>query len=264
MQGHDDAAARLRALLDEPPGEAEALARSWVARGEALSVRALFPELLRSIVEESDDASLLGGLRALTSLARGGHAGARMMSQELALNVEVFSRVPYERLVELYALAIDAGAPDVAQLFLSNRPKSRGTVEEAGAIDNEHVPLPLGVRKAAARTRDRMLLDKLLRDRNPQVISTLLNNPWLRERDVVLVAALRPTLPAVLQVVASHPKWSTRYAVRKALACNPYCPSALALRLIGTLFRQVVAFIASSSALSDEVLTEARRLLTAG
>jgi hypothetical protein len=109
MQGHDDAAARLRALLNEP-SEAEALARSWVARGEALSVRALFPELLRSIVEESDDASLLGGLRALTSLARGGHAGARMMSQELALNVEVFSRVPYERLVELYALAIDADA----------------------------------------------------------------------------------------------------------------------------------------------------------
>ena len=160
MQGHDDAAARLRALLNEP-SEAAALARSWVARGEALSVRALFPELLRSIVEESDDASLLGGLRALTSLARGGHGGARMMSQELALNVEVFSRVPYERLVELYALAIDAGAPEVAQLFLSNRPKARGTVEEAGAIDNEHVPLPLGVRKAAARTRDRMLLDKL-------------------------------------------------------------------------------------------------------
>lgn len=263
MQGHDDAAARLRALLNEP-SEAEALARSWVARGEALSVRALFPELLRSIVEESDDASLLGGLRALTILARGGHAGARMLSQELALNVEVFSRVPYERLVELYALAIDADAADVAQLFLSNRPRHKGTVEEAGAIDNEHVPLPLGVRKAAARTRDRMLLDKLLRDRNPQVISTLLNNPWLRERDVVLVAALRPTQPSVLQVVASHPKWSTRYAVRKALACNPYCPSALALRLIGTLFRQDVAFIASSSALSEEVLTEARRLLSEG
>jgi hypothetical protein len=264
MQGHDDAAARLRALLAEPSGESEALARSWIARGEALSVRALFPELLRGIVEESDDASLLGGLRALTLLARSGHAGARWMSQELALNVEVLSRVPYERLVELYSLAMDADAPDIAQLFLSNRPRARGTVEEAGAIDNEHVPLPLGVRKAAARTRDRMLLDKLLRDRNPQVITTLLNNPWLRERDVVLVAALRPTQPAVLQVVANHPRWSTRYAVRKALACNPYCPSGLALRLIGTLLRQDVEFIASSSALSAEVLGEAKRLLREG
>jgi hypothetical protein len=65
-----------------------------------------------------------------------------MLSQELALNVEVFSRVPYERLVELYALAIDADAPDVAQLFLSNRPKHRAPSRRPGPSTTSTSPCP--------------------------------------------------------------------------------------------------------------------------
>ena len=82
------------------------------------------------------------------------------------------------------------------------------------------------------------MIDRLLHDRNWRVIELLLNNPLLTERDVIAIAARRPTRPEILAIVASHPKWSSRYRVRKALVCNPYTPHALGKQLISTLMAQ--------------------------
>lgn len=257
----DTALDRLRALLDQGhEGEIAVLVRDFVRRMRAISDRALFPNLLKELTEDSDDATLLAMLWALTIHARHGDEGARQVAMELALQAEMFAHLEYERVRGLYEVARAAGISEVALTFLPNRPQMGLTVDEAEE-ENVALSLPLGIRKQASRTRDRLLIDRLLRDTNPQVIAVLLNNPKLRERDVVFVAAKRPTRPEVLRVVAAHPRWSTRYTVRKALACNPYTPTAISTRLLETLLRQDLVFVHSVGVLPHEVRREAQRIL---
>lgn len=252
---------RLRELLDQGhEGEIAVLARDFVRRFEAIADRALLPTLLRDLTEECDDATLLALLWALTIHARHGDDGARRVTQELAIHAEMFAHLGYDRVSELYAAARWADIGEIAAIFLPARPTRPLTVEEA-VEENEALALPLGVRKQASRTRDRLLIDRLLRDTNPQVIGVLLNNPHLRERDVVFIAAKRPTQAEVLRVVGSHPRWCTRYAVRKALACNPYTPTVISLRLLETLLRQDLVFISSVGVLPEDVRQEAQRVL---
>lgn len=250
-----------RLLAEEDGGDAEALALDLVRRFEAVRDVALQPELLRNFVDDCDDASLLATLLRVQARAREGHAGPRRVNQALALNAEMFRALDYDRVSALYSLASEAGLRELASLFLTERRDGPRPNFEPGS-SNDFVPLPLGVRKQAARTRDRNLIDRLLRDRNPQVIGVLLNNPWLLERDAVLIAALRPTHPDVLRVLAQHPRWATRYPVRKALACNPHTPTALAVRLLGTLLRQDLELVVSTHGAGEEVRAEARRLMS--
>ncbi|GAB4202896.1 MAG: hypothetical protein OHK0013_16540 [Sandaracinaceae bacterium] len=96
-------------------------------------------------------------------------------------------------------------------------------------------PLSLGERKSVARTRDRHLLARVLRDPHPDVIRILLGNPYLTEPDVIRVAARRPVRPEVLREICRSPRWMVRYRVRLALIKNPYLPLPLALRLVPQL-----------------------------
>lgn len=93
-------------------------------------------------------------------------------------------------------------------------------------------PLSLGERKSVARTRDRALLARVLRDPHPDVIRILLGNPNLTEPDVVRLVAQRPIQPEVLREVCCSPRWVVRHGVRVALTKNPYLPLPFALRFV--------------------------------
>ena len=41
----------------------------------------------------------------------------------------------------------------------------------------------------------------------------------------------------VLEKVAHHRKWATRYPIRKALSANPYTPHPIAARLMGAFLQ---------------------------
>jgi hypothetical protein len=120
----------------------------------------------------------------------------------------------------------------------------------------------VGERCAAARRSNRNKLDRLLHDRDHRVIRILLNNPLLVERDVVKIVAMRPTRPEVLEVVAKHSKWSSRYKVRKALACNPHTPLPIAQRLIPTLMRQDLRHVLGAATVPKAIRDQVRALLT--
>lgn len=117
-------------------------------------------------------------------------------------------------------------------------------------------PLTLGERKSLARRRDRHLLARVLRDPHPDVIRILLGNPALTEPDVVRLCARRPIVPEVLREVAGSARWMVRYAVRLALARNPYTPLDLALSMVPHLKAQDARELAGSPEL-DERLREA-------
>jgi hypothetical protein len=93
----------------------------------------------------------------------------------------------------------------------------------------------LGERRSMARGNDRRVIERLLLDPSKLVVEQLLQNPNLREQDVLQIASNRPNLPEVLLEIALHKYWYLRRPVRHALVMNPYANTGLALKLLPTL-----------------------------
>jgi hypothetical protein len=123
-------------------------------------------------------------------------------------------------------------------------------------------PLTLGERKSLARTRDRNVLVKVLRDPHPDVIRILLDNPTLTENDLIRLCARRPIASDVLRVVSQHPRWIVRDAVRRTLVLNPSCPEEIALSLVPHLRAQDARRVAASLEVSDAIRDAGRRTAT--
>lgn len=69
-------------------------------------------------------------------------------------------------------------------------------------------------------------------DPDPRVIAAVLDNRFTTEPDVVQAAARHQAQGAVLEVIASHPRWSLRPAVRSALLRNRRLSAPVALTLL--------------------------------
>lgn len=225
----------------------------------ALRERAMRRSVAVEAISVLDAPELVAFLNVLLQRVSSGRGSSREVLQEMALEPVVFTDLPYEHLRASYQVARDSGLRQVAGFFLGN-PVRALTVADA-ADDNQHLDMPLGVRRSAARASDRFVLDRLVFDRNPKVIALLLDNPRIVERDVIKIAAARPTRAAVLALVASHRKWASRYRVRKALACNPYTPASVARRLLPTLMRQDLRELQCSKVLSAELRALAMELI---
>jgi hypothetical protein len=88
--------------------------------------------------------------------------------------------------------------------------------------------LTLGEKVASAMRCSAALIKALLFDPNPRVFSALLVNQRVREDDMLLIAGSDRASAEKLQILAGDRKWSSRYAVRKALVMNPRTPRSTA------------------------------------
>jgi hypothetical protein len=122
-------------------------------------------------------------------------------------------------------------------------------------------PLTLGERKSLARTHDRSLIQRVVRDPHPDVIRILLDNPSLTEEDVVRVCAARPNDPNVLQTVYRHRRWVVRYRPRNAILRNPDTPLDTALLLAPLLRKGELKEAATSSELAPALRLSCKTIL---
>ncbi|MGB0638719.1 MAG: hypothetical protein ACPGTU_05270 [Myxococcota bacterium] len=239
-------------------------AAQWVDRLErrvrSVAERSMRVAVLREMLGELDAEHAMSALGLLHDRARAGHAHARLVFQEMALERDLFLAMPYPVRSVAYTRARKAGRDEVARMLLIGGKKTNPTVAEA-STDNDYASESVGQRCTDARGRDRFKLDRLLHDRDYRVVRVLLNNPIVVERDVVKVAAMRPTRPEVLTEIARHRKWASRYAVRKALSSNPHTPPSVARRLIPTLMRQDLAAVAEAGSIPAEIRELAQSLL---
>lgn len=120
---------------------------------------------------------------------------------------------------------------------------------------------PLGVRKALARRPDFKLLQRIAKDQDHRVIEHLLDNPRMTENEVIKIGATRPTSPKVLEIISRHPRWASRYRVKKTIVFNPYAPLSLALRLLTYLNVQDLELLCTLAEVSETVRCEAQKLL---
>lgn len=88
--------------------------------------------------------------------------------------------------------------------------------------------LTLGERISSARRCSQTLIKVLLFDPDPKVFAALLVNSRLREEDLLVLATSPKARPEQLVMIAEDPRWSHRYAIRKALVTNPLTPRSTA------------------------------------
>lgn len=97
--------------------------------------------------------------------------------------------------------------------------------------------LTVGERRSLARSPNRKVLEKLLRDPHPLVLRQLLSNPRLTEDDIVRLAARRPLHAATVEVLAESPRWLRRPRVRLTLLLNPGTPAPVSMPLLAVCTR---------------------------
>jgi hypothetical protein len=140
----------------------------------------------------------------------------------------------------------------------------------ADAQDEDQAPVPdygtgrtltLGERKALARRPTRQSFERLLADPHPAVIHNLLRNPHLTEEDVLSLVTRRPSVGKVLEEVWQNSRWRSRYAIKLALAQNPYTPLTVALNVLPQLLRQHLEELLNDARLHPTLRATCRRLL---
>ncbi len=157
--------------------------------------------------------------------------------------------------------------PAIARLFLSASPQGQLPHQLKRQLGPERPlrptdrPLTLGERKSLARTHRRDKLTLMVRDPHPDVVTILLDNPHVTESDIVKMAAARPAVPDSLTKIASHPRWSVRHAVKRALVLNPSTPLADAIRIATTLRSAELAELAADASLPEPLRKHATDVL---
>lgn len=121
--------------------------------------------------------------------------------------------------------------------------------------------LRLGDRVTLARLATPALLPLLLVDDNQRVVEAALQNPRLREEDLVAVLRSDDVPKTLLETCASSSRWSLNYAARLALVLQPRTPLPVALLQISPLVPRDLRRVAEDVELRPLVRAAARTVL---
>jgi len=103
--------------------------------------------------------------------------------------------------------------------------------------------LSLGEKIAAAKRCSAALIKELLFDSDANVFASLLMNQLVREEDLLLLATSDSASAEKLRLLAGDQKWSSRYAIRRALVVNPSTPRSVAASQLRFLSRRDLRII---------------------
>jgi hypothetical protein len=118
--------------------------------------------------------------------------------------------------------------------------------------------ITLGERISLARRSPEMLAGALLLDKETPVWQAALENSHLTEAAVVR-ALQRSVVPAFVEAVSHHAKWSLRVEVRMALLRNPHTPLARALEFAHRLQPAQLRDILHNSRLPEKIKAYLRK-----
>lgn len=214
-----------------------------------------------------DEALIIAEIVEAIAHAQLGNPDSLLVLDTLSTTLAKNDTLDYDARANLYSEAKRQGSDAVARMFFTASAKTLETIKlegelgETRAVDPRGRQLTLGERKTYARTHDRKLIGKMLKEPHPAVIEILLDNPHITESDVLVIASRRPALPAVLELVAINERWRPRYAIRRALVLNPHTPAHLTVRLMAMLRRKDLVEAAGDSNLAQSVRDQARALL---
>jgi hypothetical protein len=161
---------------------------------------------------------------------------------------------------DVYVRAQREGFEELVRLL--SRPGSSRVFDTTGEGSSDDVPSGVRVSMAKSGTRDQ--LTHMISDTDARVIHPLLKNPVLTESDLLKLASRRPAVADVQREIFHSRKWSRRYAVKKALALNPYTPTDIGMKIVHVLMVQDLRLIAESRDLHQWLREAARERLKEG
>lgn len=238
------------------PQHAGPLAEAWARKLGTLRDHSVQVGWVRSEIERLGAARAADVLSVV--LARAEQREERFATLLLRVSLALSSPAGAPLKSGIAAVAAAQGQTSLAR-FLGRT--ERDEEDEENEPENERDlpdfgtgrPLTLGERKSLARTHDRNLLARVLRDPHPDVIRILLDNPTVVEADVVRLCARRPARAQVLSEVFLHQRWVLRYRVRLALALNPFTPEEVTLQLLPHLTPSDLREVRASGQISQRV-----------
>jgi hypothetical protein len=134
-------------------------------------------------------------------------------------------------------------------------------VRAEASLGDQLRDLRLGERVALARVATPPLIQRLLVEGEPRVLQALLNNPRLKEEDL-LVALRKTDVPlALVDAVVASSRWGDRYFVRLELALQPKTPLPIAMLQLSSLVKRDLRRVVEASGLRPLVQVAAERLL---
>jgi hypothetical protein len=102
----------------------------------------------------------------------------------------------------------------------------------------------------------------LVRDRNKIVSAAAMASPKMTDTEVVSIAKSRNVSDEILRMVARNREWTKNYQVRSALATNPKCPQAEAIKFLNYLQEKELRRIMKSKDVPSAISAHARRILS--
>jgi hypothetical protein len=114
------------------------------------------------------------------------------------------------------------------------------------------------VREVIHPSMVRTQIERLVHHPSAFTIGRLLDEPAVRARDVVTIAARRPTTDAIVRQLTSRSRWMQVPAVRVAILENPFTPTRVSLILAPTCLARLGAI---ASANVHPLVRELTRLL---
>jgi hypothetical protein len=149
---------------------------------------------------------------------------------------------------------------DLADVAASPRVAAAVKIRAEAILKDQLADLRLGEKITLARIATLPVLVMLLADAEAKVVAAGLNNPRLREEDVLTLVRADPPSRALLEGVVASSKWHERYGLRLAIALHPRAPLALALGQLTTLTAKDLARIAETAALTPLLQAAALRV----
>jgi hypothetical protein len=156
------------------------------------------------------------------------------------------------RLVTLRLLR-DLYLMDLVQLTLSPSVPTELKLHAEDQLIARVPQLPLGQKITLARRGPARLGGALLAEGHAQIVSIVLDNPYLTEAQVLKALSREKLPPAVVQTLAHHRKWSLCYNVRLALVRNPASPLSAVLAFLPELTVSDLRELASPGIVSESL-----------
>ncbi|HVO10884.1 MAG TPA: hypothetical protein VMX54_09095 [Vicinamibacteria bacterium] len=250
---------------------AEPAAAKRTEEREAAAVDALFQAALRAGENRAQARAVLATVhdeRPLVALLR--------RAVPLALLEEVAAVPPWcerPRVLARVVLHPRAGAAlalrlvstlhwrDLAEVAATMRVTASVRARAESLLRDGLTEMRLGDRMTLARLATPAVLPLLLESAEPRVVAAALENPRLREEDLVLALRSASVSRALVECAAASPRWRESYAVRLALVLQPRTPLSLALHRISGLVPRDLGRVSGDRSLLPVVRLAALRVL---
>lgn len=121
---------------------------------------------------------------------------------------------------------------DLVRVALNSRAPAEVRCVAEGLLIERIRQLPLSDKLVLARRGPARVAGALLAEGHSDVLTAVLQSPFLTEAQVVRVLCRASVPPHVVITLADHAKWSSHYLVRLALLRNPHTPVPAAMRFL--------------------------------